>query len=480
MHCPARFLFASLAACLWIGCGEGDPVAPGADAAQSADAAAPSDAGLDAGRLDASAEDAGADAGGEDAAIDDAGLEDAGFEDAGVEDAGADAGIDFPDLAQGEWVLEQLSETPGTISHDGLIAFTEDGTGWAAWAEPDSEDLMDQDIWVARQAAATWQAEPRTKETGVQMAFPTLAARGSIVHLAFSGAPAGNNAIFYSRNDGSGWSSNVDLTSSFESGEPRSNVQPSLAVAADGSVAIAYASRPAATNKREVRVLRLDATGAPLGEPETIIPAPAEGHCYVSAATFDSAGKLHVVADCGLIFAEVIYYATDASGTWQLETWSTPDRDDTNPKIAAGPDGSVSVVWLGSPPCATASGTCGEIFLRTIREGVPGPEINATNTGDISESAPAFTVDPFGRPIVAFHVMNAQRYADIFVTWADDGVTFAEPRLLTPGTEAQDDWMPWSIAIHPETGLPHVLYTTILGGTNPLNSEIMHARLELE
>ena len=351
MNCSARLLCVSLAACLWIGCGETLPPFSSADAAHLADASVPSDADLDA-----SAEDAGADAGAEDAALDDA-----GSEDAGIEDAGTDAGVDAPDLAQGEWVLEQLSQTPGTISHDGPIAFTDDGTGWAAWSEPDSENLMDQDIWVARQSAGAWQAEARTRETGVQMAFPTLAARGSTVHVAFSGAPAGRNAVFYSRNDGSGWSVNADLTSDFEAGAPCSNVQPSLALAADGAIAIAYVSRPAATDKREVRVLRLDATGTPLGAPETVIPAPAEGHCYVPSAAFDRAGKLHVVADCGPIFAEDIYYASDASGAWRFEAWSTPDRDDADPKIAAGPDGTVSVVWLASPPCETTAGTCARV-----------------------------------------------------------------------------------------------------------------------
>src|SRR5688500_8275069 len=79
------------------------------------------------------------------------------------------------DLGGGTWQLENVSNTPSTISHDGVLALL-DGVRWVAWAEPDPVALSDQDIWVASRDETGWTGEPRTNDVDVQYAFPSIIA----------------------------------------------------------------------------------------------------------------------------------------------------------------------------------------------------------------------------------------------------------------------------------------------------------------
>jgi len=125
-------------------------------------------------------------------------------------------------------------------------------------------------------------------------------------------------------------------------------------------------------------------------------------------------------------------------------------------------------------PCA--DGSCAEV-QHAYRAGVAwSSPVDASGGGDSDELAPALVVDGSGRPIVAFHRFNAARFADVFVTWSEDGGrTWAAARSITPGSDMADDWFPRSFVLHPQTGLPHLTFEALVVGSDPLNTEVIHA-----
>jgi hypothetical protein len=84
-------------------------------------------------------------------------------------------------------------------------------------------------------------------------------------------------------------------------------------------------------------------------------------------------------------------------------------------------------------------------------------------------------VDPWGRPLVGYARGNADNNFDLFVRLSEDGAVFSDESLVTPNTDDIDYWMPYGVAFHPDSGWPQLTYTRILGGTDPLDTEVMHA-----
>jgi hypothetical protein len=185
---------------------------------------------------------------------------------------------------------------------------------------------------------------------------------------------------------------------------------------------------------------------------------------------FDGAGHLHVVADCGPLFNASVHYATNASGSWVDQVLSGgPGLDETSPQIAVGPDGTtLHVVWQGS----------GDIQYARSTGGAFGAPVGVTASPNDSEARPLVAVDACGRPVVAYPRSNADNYFDVFVTLSnDDGASFVAEVNVTPGTDTSDEWMAYALVMHPQTGLPHLTFTRIMSGTNPLNTEVIHAEL---
>jgi hypothetical protein len=392
--------------------------------------------------------------------------------------AGGAGGAATPNLDEGTWSLEDVSNTAGTISHDGSLAFTDDGAAWVAFSEPDPIATSDQDIWFTTNAGGGWTPSAAlTEDTDVQNAFPSLVARGGELHLAFSGYAEGLNDIYYMRH-GDSWTARQNLTMAFEpDGAGRIDYAPSLAVGPQGEIAIAYLSAPAdpdgtKTGPLEVRVVRVEG-GVAAGAPTTVLAAGQED-CNAPSAAFDTKGKLHVVADCGPLFQEDVHHVTDATGPFTDDVLpENAGRADTSPSVAAAPDGSVHVVWVGEASCAT--GTCGEVFHVRVDGTTFGDVASASSGPDDEDRSPRVAVDAEGRVLVAFHRMNADKFADIYFAHADDGATFSAPRSLTPGTDDSDEWIVSSVVVEPATGRPHVVFTRILAGTDPLDTEVVHA-----
>jgi hypothetical protein len=389
------------------------------------------------------------------------------------------------DLGAGMWHVEQVSRTAMTISHTASLTILDDGTPVAAWAEPDVQEVLDEDIVTSTRTDTMWaDASPRTNDSGIQNAYPRLVHSGNVAHLVWGGYPGGDNDLFYARYENGTWTARADLTTSFETtpANRRDDRIPAIAIGPQGELAIAYASSPADGNGNpsgpfEIRVLRLDAQGKTSAAPSTVIPAPGADTCGEATIAFDHAGKLHVVADCGPVFNEDLYYATDASGAWtHVVIPGGAGRDDYGARLSLDPDGAtLHLASLAFTACSGGSGTCADVVYRRIAAGGTfGSEVNVTATGGQDELTPALGVDPFGRPIIAFHRTNTQGFFDIFVTWSEDGGTaFAAPRTVTPGTDDRDDQQADSI-VFDALGLPHfAFHETVVA--DPINTEIMHA-----
>jgi hypothetical protein len=378
-------------------------------------------------------------------------------------DAGADARPGAFDLQNGTWLIENVSNTPGTISHDGALAFTASGVAWVAFSEPLATSSSDQDVFVTSKPGGAWAAAaPLTNDTAVQNAFPSLVAVGETLHLCWNGYPEGANDIYYAVNEGGGFGARTNLTMAGETA-PRDDFAPALAAGPGGALAVAYASHlDAGDTDAEIRVLRL-AGGAASGAPVTAIPSPADGQsCGEPSMAFDAEGALHLIATCGPLFDGDIVYATDRGGTWTRMPLSSPGVDDFSADLVVD-GGDVHVVWVAGD---------GDVRYTVSHGGAFAADISVT--GSEVGRLPALAVDSGGRPLVMFQRANAEDEFDVFIAWLD-GAAFAPARNVTEGTPTTTEWFPYALVLHPTTGLPHLTFVKLLPGTTPLDSEVMRA-----
>ncbi|MBA2664485.1 MAG: hypothetical protein H0U74_19515 [Bradymonadaceae bacterium] len=386
------------------------------------------------------------------------------------------------DLSEGTWHRENVSQSENTFSGSQQLAFLSDGTAWVAWSRrnPDSQAPSDDDIWVAKRTGTSWAIEPHTVAAAAQMTYPSLSVVDDVVHLALSGYPFGNQTVYYSKNEGAGFSANVDLTTVLAQGVPRRDFHPVINAAPSGGFAVAYQSQSLTgadvRGPSQIHVLRFTDASAPQG-PELAIDWASPG-CLNHDAVFDANGHLHIVASCGNALAPTLVYATDASGSWQ-QSQPAPGtgRYAAAPSLALDPDGTtLHVAWAGSPLCSPdTTQSCGEIYYQRVENGAFSRSVSVSNTDTEREHVPAIGVDANGLIIVAFHRFNENNIPGIFVTWTDGTKPFSDARNISPDTADLRDQSPASIRFHPESGHPHLLYRTTFPGTQPLRTEVFHA-----
>lgn len=382
------------------------------------------------------------------------------------------------DYDAGTWQSEVIVDTPGTISHDIAGVFTNDGKFWGTWMEPDVDATSGEDIWeVSKAPGGGWTLTRLTNDSSNQAAYNQMATDGTTVHLVYNSAPTADNDVFYSKNAGSGWSTRLDVTSPPEAGTPRHDYQTDIALAPNGDALIAYVSASVAGNgginpDGEIRVARIGANGTPIGTPSLAIPKPTTGYCFDPSIVVDDGGTAHVVADCGPVGNEEIYYSNDASGSFATATPlpGGASRDDYGAHLVLDPDGAtLHAVW-------NADGGDAECMYSS-HAGSWSTPVSASNGPSIDDRACSIAVDPQGRVLVAWHQQDSDGDEDVFFSWSADGATFRTPRLVTTGTETSVEWFPDVIALHPDTGVPHLFYEALVAGTNPLNTRIWHAEL---
>jgi len=379
----------------------------------------------------------------------------------------------------GAWVFENLSNTADSISNEGDLAISTTGAMMVAFSEPLPDPVFDQDIFTAKSGECAWQgAAALTEDSEVQNAYPSLAVEGDTFHLVWSGYPDGLNQIYYSANSGAGWSDRVDLTGEFDGAENRHAYAPSISIGPGGAIAIAYLSAPASETggfdgPSEVRVALLEADTL-AGPPKTVIPATDDG-CFNPRAVHDGDGNLHVLAECGPLFNQDIIWATDAGpGPWQSEPLpGTAGHDDLSVTVALE-GGTVHAAWSADLPCG--DGTCRTLlYSRLAGDSWTGPA-TASQAGAPADMAPSLAIASDGTIYLAYWRDNADAKADVYLTWSADGTAFTPPCNLTR-TPAENEWMPSSLQLDPRSGVLHMLYEEFVPGSDPLDTEIIHAFL---
>ena len=388
-----------------------------------------------------------------------------------------------PDLGTLVWEIENASDTPATISHDGvLVRVPETGDRWMVLSEPDDTMLSDQDIWVTRRGPnGNWTPERLTDGVDMQFAYASAVGFGSVVHAVFSGNQDAINDVFYVRSSGDLWLEPANLTAGTKpSSTDQHDYYPSIAVGPEGQLATAYLSSLVNLNDTTLRVLRFDDSGVP-DEPEVDL---APGRCDNPAAVFDASGKLHVLATCSDGTSRVMH-ATDASGGWQSTpmpepacssppcTWSSGLA---RASIALGPDGELHAAWSTSDDDASCTGgatSCDDIVYAKTQRGVfSQPAVVVVATSDVREAHPAIAVDAHGRVMLAFHRFDDETI--LLFSWSEDGVTFSPPTTVAPTGEG-DRGFPATMLVDPDTQLPELALEATIAGTEPLNTEIFRA-----
>ncbi len=379
----------------------------------------------------------------------------------------------------GAWVFENVSRTAGTISLEGDLAISAGGRMMTAWGEPLAEATFDQDIYSSSWAGCAWQdAAPLTDDSEVQNTYPSLAVEGDTFHLVWSGYPEGLNDVYYSANSGAGWSERVNLTADYESSMMRHAYSPAISLGPGGAIAIAYLSAPADPEggfdgPAEVRVAELEADTL-VGPPVTVIPAGADG-CFNPRAVHDGDGQLHVLAECGPVFDQDIVWATDdGPGPWTSEPLpGTAGHDDLSVTVASA-GGAVHAAWSADLPCG--DGTCRTLQYSHLDGATWSDPATASQGGAPADLAPSLAIAADGTVYIAFWRDNADAKADVYLTRATDGETFAAPCNLTR-TDADNEWMPSALQLDPRTGALHLLYEAFVPDSDPLDTEIVHAWL---
>ncbi|HEU5057409.1 MAG TPA: sialidase family protein [Kofleriaceae bacterium] len=154
--------------------------------------------------------------------------------------------------------------------------------------------VLDQDIvWATDDGPGPWQSEPLPGTAGHGDLSVTVTVTGGTLHAAWAAdLPCGEDTcrtLQYSTLDGASWSTPVSASL----GGAPSDFAPSLAVAEDGTVYIAF-WRDNAEGKSDV-LLTSSADGETFTPPCNLTRTAADNEWMPSALQLDPAGKLHLL-----------------------------------------------------------------------------------------------------------------------------------------------------------------------------------------
>ncbi len=249
---------------------------------------------------------------------------------------------------------------------------------------------LDGDVIVRRIPSASRVSPPSEDDPAEQFDYPSITTDGSgVVWTAWQGYQDGGEHLYVSRSQGNGWSEPERLTSK------RSDLfRTAVASAGGGRVWVVWSER----NGSEWRLHGRAHENGRWSDPVRITSGNSPNTFHRLTATPD--GNLHLVwvgHDGGQSY---VFHSSLSDGRW-----SDPQRisgpSAWNPEAAAGPGGSLWVVWD-----SYRTGNY-DIFLRQIASGGDlGNEIQVTKS-NLFQAHASIAVDARDRVWLAWHESGA-------------------------------------------------------------------------
>jgi hypothetical protein len=128
------------------------------------------------------------------------------------------------------------------------------------------------------------------------------------------------------------------------------------------------------------------------------------------------------------------------------KAWSAEQQVTSNPlpdnfhRLAAGPDGSLYLVWMGFRPGAKPGAPQSDILMRVLSEGRWGDEVNLSQSSD-NDWEPSIGVDSSGRAWVAWDSYRAGTYDILLRSYSKNSLGAIQPISATPFAEMRADVM---------------------------------------
>ncbi|MGH9720712.1 MAG: DUF3604 domain-containing protein [Bryobacteraceae bacterium] len=215
--------------------------------------------------------------------------------------------------------------------------------------------------------------------------YPSLAADGNDVWLAWQAYKGEADRVFLRRYSGGQWGERIEVTE-----KPADVFMPAVA-AARGTVTVVWSEREGANWRLKSRSY-MQSGG--LGRTEII--TAGEGNNLFHRIAAGSDGTVHVAYQSSRRASGDIFYRAYASGKWGSEIkLSESPANDWFPAIAVDRAGTAWIAW---DSYATGSYN---ISLRSVRSGKPGPPLRVTESTRFHSHA-SLAIDAQNRVWIAY------------------------------------------------------------------------------
>ena len=382
-----------------------------------------------------------------------------------------DASVGGPDAAldldRARWIHAPVYADSSTSISSSDLTISVSGELISAWSEDIGSGTIETATFVG-EGGPEFTTASRLAIPGANVSRPSIFAGANAVHVVGSGrAGATNSDILYARRTNGTWSAQVNLTGP---GDTLALSDLDGEVLESGAETVVLYRSEVFSQSIEpsgVYMLRFTDPQVP-GAAQTVLDR-AVYDCDRFEALADSAGAIHIVADCVVGDVNSIYYVTNKAGTFVTTPISAPDTTSPfTPDIALSDGGdTVHLLWVAFTDCGGLP--CRDVFYSRDL----GPPVSVTGGEEDGGFFPNLAVDSLGRVIVVFHRLG--NVDDVMWTYSDSGSSFARVQLATPGTPDSIDSTVGNLVINPTTGRPHMVYSHSLPGVG--GSNVFHAEL---
>ena len=374
-----------------------------------------------------------------------------------------------PDLSDGTWEFENVSDTPAMSLHAQRVVL-EDGREFVGWGETDLAQISIVNIFAAAGPDA-WASSVLTS-FDVQNTFPAMAG-GTTALLTWTGRQGSDddNDIYFAVSENDGFGPARNLSDGFEGATPTSETRSSILLRSDGVVVAAYLSQEPGMvpPPPEVYVSEFMVDNTPSDRTAVVNPTTTFCNDTVGAAAPSNVG--HFLLSCTIDGSSSLVHATDRSGEWDSEELAGVGGGVLTTDLVSGPDG-VHAVWVQDVACG--GDTCDEVFYASTTDDVFGTPIQVTDTANLDERHPTVGVDPWGRVVVMAQA-RVDNVVSLRMSVAENGRDFAEAVRISPeGT--LDDYQAPANLVFDDSGYPSFVLEVGFDGSDPLNFDIYVAR----